>query len=232
MVLNIILAVKRQLETLEMAMLWLTAYTWLLRLPSEVRCGLAKLCYHRYMCVSPFFSNQALPLCVGSPEMFGAESKQTLVWRDGEVVCLRMLRRKNRPHGSGVLRRVCTCSGSSHMCVVHTLWDQFLGLLPEGTRPWHDVAPGEALFRLRRVLARLGVPNAKGYRTQDLRRGHAEDMRQSGSPLADILRAGQWRSAAFMKYLDEACFSCSPPWGHIRVAWRARQTWKRIWPTL
>ncbi len=174
---------------------------------------------------------QALPLCTGSPEMHGADSKQTLVWREGEVVCLRMLRRKNRPHGSGTLRRVCTCSGSRHMCVVHTLWDQFLGLLPVGTMPWNGIAPGEALFRLRRVLTRLGVPNAKGYRTQDLRRGHAEDMRQSGSSLAEILRAGQWRSAAFMKYLDEAR-ACSSPWEMPCNMLRPRRIWKRTWPTL
>ena len=37
MVMNMVLAVKRQLETLAVAMLWLTAYSWLLRLPSEVR---------------------------------------------------------------------------------------------------------------------------------------------------------------------------------------------------
>jgi len=37
MVMNMVLAVTRQLETLEVAMLWLTAYSWLLRLPSEVR---------------------------------------------------------------------------------------------------------------------------------------------------------------------------------------------------
>ena len=32
----------------------------------------------------------------------------------------------------------------------------------------------------------------------------SEDMRRSGCTLAEILRAGQWRSAAFMAYLDAA----------------------------
>lgn len=31
-----------------------------------------------------------------------------------------------------------------------------------------------------------------------------QDMQQDGCSLATILRAGQWRSAAFSKYLDEA----------------------------
>ena len=182
-----IIAVDRQLETHSVAMLWLTAYTWLLRLPSE-----------------------ALPLCVGSPDTQDAGHKQTLVWREGDVVCLRLLRRKNRPQGSGTMRRLCTCVGNKHTCVVHMLWDQFLGLMPIGTVPWHGISASEALLRLRRVLQHLRVPNAKSYRTQDLRRGHAEDMRQSGSPLSDILKAGQWKSSAFLKYLDEVCFATPP----------------------
>ena len=31
-----------------------------------------------------------------------------------------------------------------------------------------------------------------------------QDMYLSGATLAEILRAGQWRSAAFLRYLDEA----------------------------
>ena len=184
---NMVMAVDRNLETPSLAMLWLTAYTWLLRLPSE-----------------------ALPLCVGSPDMPDAGRKQTLVWREGNAVCLRLLRRKNRPQGSGTMKRLCTCAGCKHTCVVHTLWDRFLGLMPTGTEPWQGISASEALLRLRRVLHHLRVPEATSYRTQDLRRGHAEDMRQSGAPLADILKAGQWRSSAFLNYLDEACFATPP----------------------
>ena len=35
-----------------------------------------------------------------------------------------------------------------------------------------------------------------------MRRGHARDLQQRGSNLAEILRAGEWRSAAFLSYLD------------------------------
>ena len=50
----------------------------------------------------------------------------------------------------------------------------------------------------------MDVPDAKLYGTHDFRRGHAEDLRQCGASLAEILLAGQWKSAAFLKYLDEA----------------------------
>eukprot|EP00973_Karenia_brevis_P051459 7145357-Karenia_brevis.AAC.1 len=36
-----------------------------------------------------------------------------------------------------------------------------------------------------------------------MRRRHAQDMMESGSTLKQILLACDWRSAAFMRYLDE-----------------------------
>jgi hypothetical protein len=40
------------------------------------------------------------------------------------------------------------------------------------------------------------------FRTHDLRRDHADDLRASGASLWVILTAGQWSSPAFLKYLD------------------------------
>ena len=36
------------------------------------------------------------------------------------------------------------------------------------------------------------------------RRRHAGDMRKLGCTLSEILKAGQWRSASSMSYIDEA----------------------------
>ena len=181
MVSNMVRAVDRELEIVQFAMLWLLSYLFLLRLPSE-----------------------SLPACKGSPDDVGASAEQKLVWRDGDSICLRLLRRKNRPKGSGVLRRVCSCRGGAHTCAVHMLWDKFFAALPDGAHPWQHIAPGLARDRLRLMLSNLGVPDAASYGTQDFRRGHAEDLRKSGCSLAEILRAGQWKSAAFTKYIDEA----------------------------
>ena len=60
----------------------------------------------------------------------------------------------------------------------------------------------EANKILRVVLEATGTVNADTYRTHDLRRGHAEDLRLSGAPLWKILAAGEWKSPAFMDYLD------------------------------
>ena len=52
------------------------------------------------------------------------------------------------------------------------------------------------------MLEALGVPKARLYRTHDIRRGHARDMQARGATLGEILRAGGWRSAGFLAYLD------------------------------
>ena len=117
---------------------------------------------------------QALPACKGSPDTPGLAEKQTLIWKDEQGVCIRILRRKNRPQGSGVLRRVCSCAGGQKTCVVHKLWETFLEPLPVGAEPWKSLQPGHVRSRLRRLLNILGVPDAAKYATQDFRRGHAE----------------------------------------------------------
>jgi len=181
MLCNMVNAVKQGWEDIRMASLWLITYIFLLRMPSE-----------------------ALLACKGNPSDSGTETQQTLVWREGDEICVRILRRKNRQQGSGTMRRQCTCQGSALMCAVHGLWERFWENLADGTQPWADISPGYARMRLRKVLQRLSVPDAQKYGTHAFRRGHAEDLRKRGCALSEILRAGQWKSSAFMTYLDEA----------------------------
>ena len=65
--------------------------------------------------------------------------------------------------------------------------------LPTGTRPFDGINGSKAVSTLRAILAMMDVKEAKKYRTHDLRRGHAEDMKDSGAPLVEILKAGDWR---------------------------------------
>ena len=71
-----------------------------------------------------------------------------------------------------------------------------------GDAPFAGINAGSALAMLRSLLGWLDVPDAGAYRTHDLRRGHAKDLQVSGAGLAEILAAGQWRSPAFLQYLD------------------------------
>ena len=86
-------------------------------------------------------------------------------------------------------------------CPIHVL-GRYFSTLPEGSAPFAATSPGEALGFLRNMLDTLGVADAAHYRTHDLRRGHAEDLKLSGATLLEILRAGEWRSPAFLSYLD------------------------------
>ena len=69
---------------------------------------------------------------------------------------------------------------------------------------FEDFTAYNSLAALREFLALIHVPNATMFRTHDLRRGHARDMQARGATLSEILRAGDWRSAAFLSYLDRA----------------------------
>ena len=51
-------------------------------------------------------------------------------------------------------------------------------------------------------MEELRVKDAALYRSHDLRRGHAKDLQERGAELAEILAAGDWKSPAFMKYMD------------------------------
>ena len=129
---NMILSVEQNIETQSFAMLWLAAYIFLLRLPSE-----------------------ALPMVRGDGgPMVGEQS--TLYLDSGGRLCLALRRRKNRQGGS-LLRRTCACAACPSVCPVHALWGQFFSLLPIGTKPWSQVSADRARRQLRSTLERLQV---------------------------------------------------------------------------
>jgi hypothetical protein len=163
------------------ACLYLMAYTFMLRVPSE-----------------------ALPLRVGSvgmserPEL-GAHSACAII--DGSLV-LCLSRRKNRQHGSR-LTREGWCDRDSETCPVHVL-GAWLTTFLVGAHPFSSISAARALANLRGHLVLLGVDKARHYRLHDFRRGHAQDMSENGATLCEILAAGEWRSPAFLVYLDAA----------------------------
>ena len=125
--------------------------------------------------------------------------------------------RKNRPDGSRLVRG-CWCRECKATCPVHVL-GPLLGERRSGTKLFPQATAAVALRVLREMLGILGIPKAELYRTHDFRRGHAKDLQLSGvwlhvvrfaclcllrigAPLYRILAAGEWRSPAFLLYLD------------------------------
>jgi hypothetical protein len=162
-------------EYLAYAQLFLLSYAFLLRLPSE-----------------------AIPVVAGrGRHIEGAQAVLSMV--DGELVLV-LRTRKNKMLGSRLVRG-CWCRESATTCPVHVLGPIVSGTA-EGQRLFGQVTAALALKTLRTLLDVVNVRGAAAYRTHDLRRGHALDLQQSGAPLWEILQAGEWRSPAFLQYLD------------------------------
>jgi hypothetical protein len=151
MVHNLVLAVGDGRETLSYAMLWLAAYTFLLRVPSE-----------------------ALPMCRGG-DGFNPEGAQSVLWlADENTLCLQLRARKNLLHGD-IITRNCHCAcGSSNLCPIHGMWHRFFAHLRPGEQPWANLTPCAVRAQLRQTLSKLKVPEAHLYGTHDFRRGHAK----------------------------------------------------------
>ena len=159
---------------IHLVMLFLTCYTFLLRLPSE-----------------------GLPIRFGRN---GNSNEQHRIWLESDALLLRLPRRKNRDCES-TLRRQCWCATSPRTCPIHVLAAFFATFLSDA-KPFGSISAAGALAGLREILTDMGIKDAGIFRTHDFRRGHARDLQSNGSTLRDILLAGDWRSPAFMQYLD------------------------------
>ena len=131
---NMVDGVRKDIESQSYAMLWLVAYSFMLRVPSE-----------------------ALPMKRGGD---GTTGCSVIVAESDKCIALHLASRKNRQNGS-VVRRFCTCkqeeAGSHPLCVVHTLWNDFFAHMQPGDQPWAVITPGAVNQHLRVTLSKLGV---------------------------------------------------------------------------
>lgn len=153
-------------------LLFTLTYAFLLRLPSE-----------------------ALPIRLDGE---GPPGQADLTLEKDELV-LKLKTRKNQLKGS-TLTRKCWCQTCPVTCPVHMIKK----LKDEGVSGplFEHLTPHRALESLKIILRTLGVENSEQYRTHDFRRGHAQDLLESRATLVEILKAGEWRSPAFLHYLD------------------------------
>ena len=168
--------VSSEPDALALAMAYLTTYVFMLRMPSE-----------------------CLPMRVASGRSNDA-ALQSVITVESDQLRLCLHRRKNKDGGSTLVRG-CWCSSCPDTCPVHVLGPYFASCAP-GFAPFAVIDARSALARLREWLVALRVPDGHKYRTHDFRRGHARDMLRGGARLCEILKAGEWRSAAFLAYLD------------------------------
>ena len=55
--------------------------------------------------------------------------------------------------------------------------------------------------RVKQLVDNIGVPDFQRYGTHAVRRGMAQDILDMGCSLPALLKAGDWRSSAYLKYL-------------------------------
>ena len=123
-------------DAMRAAMLWLAAYVFLFRVPSE-----------------------ALDMKRGGGDFIAKSCDQSVLSLDADTgeLCLRLRRRKHRDQGS-LLKRVCCCKGSPEICPIHVLWEKFFMHLEPGCAPWKGfVNAQQARTRLRDSLHVLQV---------------------------------------------------------------------------
>ena len=99
------------------------------------------------------------------------------------------------------LVRGCWCKDTPALCPVHTL-GRFIQQQERGKPLSPGITAAKATRVLRACLKSLNLLEYEEYRLHDFRRGHAMDLVAPGAPLWEILGAGEWRSPAFLQYLN------------------------------
>ena len=149
--------------------------------------------------------DEGLPIRVGEIADWERVPKEdhSAFWVTGDELVLVLAKRKNRRRPTRLVRH-CWCARRSRaeLCPVHTI-GSWLSALPRGATPFAELSGARALADLRRRLAVLGEAEPERFRLHSFRGGHAMDVAQNGGRLvAQILKAGDWRSPAFTAYLN------------------------------
>ena len=155
-------------------------------------------------------ANELIPLQIDGMHSKVVES----VDKEGRAqIVLHFASRKNRPAGASIRRRcLCECDPSlnrppvlHYLCPVHALmgWRHAHGNAASG-RVFPAMNYSSFIRVLRAHLRALAVPDSHTFTTHGFRRGTAQQMLREGSRLGEILAAGDWRSPAFIQYLEKA----------------------------
>ena len=148
--------------------------------------------------VSLGLQSEGVPLQRGdAEEAHGLPSgSHSGIWLFQSTLHGRLMWRKHRPNGSW-LQRGCACVERSPVtCLIHRVAPG-LNCLRLASRYSHALA--------RSSCSRCGACSrcwVRRFTLKGFRAGRATSLACQGKSLAAILRAGEWRSAAVLRYLD------------------------------
>jgi len=95
--------------------------------------------------------------CFGVETVYRDVALQAAIWKENDLICVRLRSRKNRQGGSGVMKRACTCPGNPKICPVHWLWEKVLAHVSPGTQPWGGSSADAERKCIREVARQLAV---------------------------------------------------------------------------
>ena len=112
--------------------------------------------------------------------------------------------------GGDTVVRTCSCDTlddiSPHIprsiCPVHVIWPWVVRNTNEGSPIFKADIANSAQIWLRVALEARNVPEHARFTLHSLRRGAARALVAAGGSLSAILKAGSWKSSAFLNYLD------------------------------
>ena len=124
------------------------------------------------------------------------------LWIQDDCIFLRLACRKHRQSGSLLVRR-CTCGRmqNEQFCLFHRFGSAAANLVP-GDVLW-KFDGYSTLAYLRSLLKLLKVENYDAFTWKGFRAGKATAMTAAGDGVGEVLAAGEWRSRAFLAYIDE-----------------------------
>ena len=85
------------------------------------------------------------------------------------------------------------------LCSVH--WLQTLQERPVAGGSVFQLSKDHLARRVKQLVGKLGVPDVQRYGTHAVRRGMAQDILDMGGNLPALLKAGDWSSSAYLRYL-------------------------------
>ena len=138
------------------------------------------------------------------PLQLAGEHSEVVI--EGEVLKITLARRKCSSVPS-LLERHCCCARSGRsLCAVHQMAPILELARQSGSDRLFSLTAPVFQRRMRELAAACEIPHHDKLGTHALRRGMARDIIDAGGSLAVLLRAGDWKSASYIKYLWESQF--------------------------
>ena len=125
---------------------------------------------------------------------------------EGRKVLVDKLAYREQMPGGCVMRRPFFCKlgsrDATRLCPVHWFW-HWVGNNIRSVQPIFPSLNGRNINRtLRDVLKKINVPASSRYSSHGVRRGAAQELKESASQWSIVASLGQWSSLCFKGYVD------------------------------